>query len=357
MKTIRISGIIANTELSNESNVTPATLAKTLEEANGESLLITINSPGGLVHPGMEMFSMIRAYPGNVEMRIVSFAASMGSVLALAGNKKTAESTAMYYIHNAQGFSIGDYRDLRKDAQYLEDYSQLIADLYVEHLNFTVEEARAAMDEDSQYFGDSLKALGFEIVDTGEAFNPATARIKNKEALASVAEKITKENREEDYEAVAALVGQRKSVKLTAVKTAVKNKKTASAEKTEVSKVENLKDLEAKYPDLYAEAVKVGTEAEKKRVSAHLTMGEAANAPDLAIKNIESGVDLTQDISAEYMAEGMKKADTENRQADTDDVSDTDGAGDSDDPSDEETEALAKKVSGMIDGKKKRGAK
>ena len=75
MITIPISGIIARFEMESESNVTPATLKKSLDAANGEDVLITINSPGGSVFQGMEMFSMIRNYPGHTETRAVSLAA------------------------------------------------------------------------------------------------------------------------------------------------------------------------------------------------------------------------------------------------------------------------------------------
>ena len=75
MVTIPISGIIANFELESESNVTPSSLRKSLEKANGEDILVTINSPGGGVFAGLEMFSLLKNYSGNVETRIVSLAA------------------------------------------------------------------------------------------------------------------------------------------------------------------------------------------------------------------------------------------------------------------------------------------
>ena len=81
MKIIRISGVIADWQMEREENVTPATLKKSLDEANGEDVLILINSPGGEVYQGLEMFSMIKNYSGHTETRPVSLAASMGSIM------------------------------------------------------------------------------------------------------------------------------------------------------------------------------------------------------------------------------------------------------------------------------------
>lgn len=339
MITIPISGIIANNELDSESNVTPITLRNSLDNANGKDVLITINSPGGLISAGMEMFSIIRNYPGKTETRAVSFAASMGSVLTLAGDKKTAESTAMFYIHNAQGVSYGDYLTLRKDAQYLEDYSELLAEIYAENLNLTIQQARDAMDEDSQYFGESLKKLGIEIVETGENFNPATARIKNSESIKAIAQKITKEDREADYEKVAALVGQKKKPQTTNKKTAVVTAGKNNKEKNEMDEIKNLSDLEKNFPDLFAQAVQKGIDQERDRTEAHLTMGEAVGSFDLAVENIRNKAEFTPAVSAKYSAEGLKRKDVENS---LDDNSEDTGDGEATDA--EATKAFSDKL-------------
>lgn len=207
---IPISGIIAKFELENESNVTPKTLGKSLKAAKGKDILITINSPGGSVSSGLEMFSLIQNYSGNVETRIVSLAASMGSVLALAGNKMSAENTAMYFIHNAQGIGFGDYRELAKESKWLEDISILIANLYAEFTDLTLEEARDFMDDDSHFFGSDLELLGFEIIQTGNAANNSIARVKAKTRLAEVKNKISNEDYIDDLEKAVACIDYEK---------------------------------------------------------------------------------------------------------------------------------------------------
>lgn len=69
-----------------------------------------------------------------------------------------------------------------------------------------------------------------------------------------------------------------------------------------------LAELMAAYPDAYAAAVQVGIDQERDRVSAHLTMGEAAGAMETAVAAIQAGDQLTPTRVAEYHAAGMKRA-------------------------------------------------
>ncbi len=73
----------------------------------------------------------------------------------------------------------------------------------------------------------------------------------------------------------------------------------------------DLNQLKAEHPALYQEAVNaglaLGVTQERERVEAHLTMGKASGAMDLATKCIADGSDLTAKVNAEYYAAGMDK--------------------------------------------------
>lgn len=252
-KKIAISGIIANFEMESESNVTPATLSKSLEEANGEDLLITINSPGGSVFAGLEMFSLIQNYSGNTETRVVSLAASMGSVLALAGDKKSIENTALFFIHNAQGIGFGDHRDLAKESEFLKDISILIANLYDEFTTLSLDEALSFMDDDSHFFGADLELLGFDIVKGGSEPNESTARVNARMKFQEARAKITDEKYSDDIEQAAASIDYKKfGIKNSVEKPAPKPPAAAGKPKEEAS-IMSLKELLAGDPKAQAE--------------------------------------------------------------------------------------------------------
>ena len=134
----------------------------------------------------------------------------MGSVLALAGNKKSAEDTALYFIHNAQGIGIGDYRELAKESKWLKDISTLIAELYAKYTSLSIEDATELMDADSQFFGKDLELLGFDIVETGEQVSEAQAKVNARLKFSEVQEKVKNEKYSDDLEQVAASIDYEK---------------------------------------------------------------------------------------------------------------------------------------------------
>jgi len=79
-------------------------------------------------------------------------------------------------------------------------------------------------------------------------------------------------------------------------------------------------ELKAENPALYAELVQEGVKAERDRVQAHMTMGEAFGAMDTATKAIKDGSGFTASIQAEYMAAGNKKKETVDRAGDNPDL-------------------------------------
>ena len=302
MVIIPISGIIADFEYENESNVTPDSLRKSLTNAKNDDVLITINSPGGSVFHGFEMFSLIKNYKGKTETRIISLAASMGSVLALAGQKKSIEKTAMYYIHNAWGIAIGDYRDLEKEAKWLRDISDLIAGLYADNTVLNRKKAQELMDQESQFYGDELEELGFVSVESSENITESDAKLNiglimdNWENEIGV--KITPENYRNSLKKAAASISSKKYNFVNIPASAGKDNQT------EVNM--NLEQFKKDHPELYAQVVQIGIDQETDRVKAHLTLAKQANCLDIAVKHIEDGSKFNNSVTAEYMAAGMK---------------------------------------------------
>lgn len=106
----------------------------------------------------------------------------------------------------------------------------------------------------------------------------------------------------------------------------------------------NLEELKADNPAIFAQAVAVGVEQgvtqERKRVDAHITMGEASGDMELAVSCIKDGTEHDAATNAKYMASQMNKNATVDRGGESEGNLDTDGAG-SDDASAEDEQALA----------------
>lgn len=109
----------------------PGKISKELTNANGDDLIVSINSPGGYVHEGSEIYTALKNYAGNVEVQIVGLAASAASVIAMAGDKVRISPTAQIMIHNASMWNGGDHRDMEKAAEMLKTTDRAIVNAYV----------------------------------------------------------------------------------------------------------------------------------------------------------------------------------------------------------------------------------
>lgn len=117
-------------ELFDVEHTSPKMIEKALQEANGDELEILINSPGGSVFDGSEIYSILRDYPGDSVVKIVGIAASAASVIAMAGKKVMMSPTAQMMIHNAATSQYGDYRDMDQASDFLKNVNQSIINAY-----------------------------------------------------------------------------------------------------------------------------------------------------------------------------------------------------------------------------------
>ena len=101
-----------------------------LKEINAETINLRINSPGGSVIDGNAMFNALQRHPAKVVTHIDGLAASMASVIAMAGDEVHMADNALLMIHNPWTMSIGDADELRADADLLDKMSASILSAY-----------------------------------------------------------------------------------------------------------------------------------------------------------------------------------------------------------------------------------
>lgn len=122
-----------------------------LRAITAPNLRVRINSPGGSVFEGIAIANALRAHPGNVTMQVDGIAASIASVIAMAGNRLVMMPNSMLMIHNASGMCYGDAAEMAKMAEVLDLISMNLADVYATKTGGTRDEWRAAMQTESWY--------------------------------------------------------------------------------------------------------------------------------------------------------------------------------------------------------------
>ncbi|MBQ8129992.1 MAG: ATP-dependent Clp protease proteolytic subunit [Clostridia bacterium] len=109
--------------------ITPQTIQQQLEGCSGQ-LDVYINSGGGDVFAGQTIYNLIKRYNGTVTVHIDGLAASIASVIAMAGDRIVMPENAMMMIHNAWAISAGNAGEHRRMADELDRVDVLIRDVY-----------------------------------------------------------------------------------------------------------------------------------------------------------------------------------------------------------------------------------
>lgn len=140
----------------------PKDVNAAISEANGEPLLVEINSGGGDVFAGSEIYTALKAYAGTVEINIVGLAASAASVIAQAGDSRISP-TALFMVHNVSGSAAGDFHDMQQEAEILQTANKAVAAAYLEKTGKSMEELLGIMDAET--WMDAQKAVEYGFVD------------------------------------------------------------------------------------------------------------------------------------------------------------------------------------------------
>ena len=107
----------------------PKAVRKALSDAKGGNVEVLINSGGGDVMAGTEIYTMLREYTGKVLIKIQSFAASAAAVISMAGESEMSP-VAQLMIHNVSSYAAGDNRDMEHMAQVLENANRALASAF-----------------------------------------------------------------------------------------------------------------------------------------------------------------------------------------------------------------------------------
>ena len=144
-----------------DSYTSPKIISEKLKEANGQDVIVSINSPGGDVFSASEIYTDLKEYKGKVITKILGIAASAASVIAMAGNEVKISPTAQIMIHNVYTYTSGDYRDMKHISETLKNANNSIANAYIDKTGKTREEILNLMDDETYLTAQKAKELGF----------------------------------------------------------------------------------------------------------------------------------------------------------------------------------------------------
>lgn len=127
---------------------------------NGEDLEIELNSYGGSVFAGSEIYTILKSYPGKITITVTGIAASAASVIAMAADVVKISPTAQLMLHNAWTTASGNASDFEKEAEVLRGVNESIANAYMLKTGKSKDELLAIMEKESWFTAEKAIEIG-----------------------------------------------------------------------------------------------------------------------------------------------------------------------------------------------------
>lgn len=166
----------------------------------GEQLEVLINSGGGSVMAGQEIYSKLKRRD-DVTIEIQSIAGSAAGVIAMAAKSKISP-VGMIMIHNvSMSGASGDYHDMQKNAEILKQMNSAMASAYTEKSGMPLEDVLKIMDRETWLTANQCLEYGFvdEIMTEQQTFTNAVQGMRLTEEIRQqvIAEKSENDKKEE----------------------------------------------------------------------------------------------------------------------------------------------------------------
>ncbi len=153
--------------------------AKDVAALDVGTIEVRLNSGGGSVFEGQAIYNALSRHPAKVVVNIDGIAASIASVIAMAGDEIKITEGSHIMIHKPWSMAIGDAESMRKEAEVLDSLESGIVDIYA-----------ARTGKDRKQLEDWISAetwfKGQSAVDAGFADQVVPAKRKEKAAKSNI---------------------------------------------------------------------------------------------------------------------------------------------------------------------------
>jgi ATP-dependent Clp protease protease subunit len=142
--------------------ITPKAFKADLDKLGSiKNLNIYINSGGGDVFAGQAIYSMLKRHEASKTVYIDGLAASIASLIAMAGDKIIMPKNAMMMIHNAWTIAAGNASDFRKMAEDMDKIDESIQQAYMTKTGIDQKDIAELMNAETWFTADDAVKRGF----------------------------------------------------------------------------------------------------------------------------------------------------------------------------------------------------
>ncbi|WP_147565138.1 head maturation protease, ClpP-related [Clostridium tyrobutyricum] len=159
--------------------ITPKNFKEELDSLGDiKTLNVYINSGGGDVFAGQAIYSMLKRDDATVNVYIDGLAASIASIIAMAGDNVKMPKNAMLMVHNPWSFGMGNANDFRKLADDLDKVRESMISVYEDKTGMEKESIVELLDAETWMTAE--EALEFGFADEIEEEKQVAASLNNR---------------------------------------------------------------------------------------------------------------------------------------------------------------------------------
>lgn len=160
-KELYIDGVISDESWWGDE-ATPQQLREELQKfANGQPLTVVLNSVGGDVFAGLAMYNALRELDSEVTVRVDGLAASIASVIAMAGDNIIMSPGSMMMVHRPSTIAWGNAEEMQKTIELLETIEESIFPIYADRTGLSIEQVTELVNAETWMSAEKAVELGF----------------------------------------------------------------------------------------------------------------------------------------------------------------------------------------------------
>lgn len=308
MKTYRLAGVVVTEddrllcELDGTDCISAKRISEMLADADGEDITFNLNSEGGSVFAGTEIYSMLNQYTGKVVVNINGLSASIASVLMLGADVINMSLSGQIMIHRVSGRAFGNSDDLNKALNAFTSSEKTLVNLYHKKTGLPKNKLAEMMSKETWLTAEEALELGFVDSIIGESDYSQTAdtslvaqykeRVSNAENFSLAMTELKNQLKEEKMDDKTSLLEKIKNILGSdKLDDTIKNEaETAEPTEEAVAEPEATKEPVEETPVEDAEAPKEVAEESAE---------EETNATDELVEALEKATNKLEEIQAE----------------------------------------------------------
>lgn len=132
-----------------------------LESIDSDNITVRIHSAGGLISEGLAIYNRLKESKAFITIHIDGIAASMASVVAMAGDKVVMPDNALMMIHKPWNLAVGDAEEMRKTADSLDVFEESILKIYTANTNLSKDELQDMLSDETWLSAEQAIEYGF----------------------------------------------------------------------------------------------------------------------------------------------------------------------------------------------------